>query len=241
MDGMEQVILDNIPLVKNIASKFNIYNIGIDYDDLVSIGVIGLMDAYAKYDISKGVKFSTYATLRVKSHIIDEIRRLSPITRTDMQKVKSYNECIEVLTTKLNRKPNLVEISDYMGLSIKDIKSIECTVSILNITSLDNIVSTSDDSIITIKDTLEGDDLSPSDIVEYEDEINTLAMCIDRLKDRDKLILSLYYTEELTLKEVGEVIGLSESRVSILHNKALSRLKEELIKVDYNYVERCVI
>ena len=72
-------------------------------------------------------------------------------------------------------------------------------------------------------------------------EIKTLAMCIDKLKDRDKLILSLYYNEELTLREVGEVIGLSESRVSILHNKALSKLREELMKVNYNYVEGCVI
>lgn len=241
MGDKEQVIVENIPLVKNIASKFNVSNIGIDYDDLVSIGVMGLMDAYDKYDESKGVKFSTYATLRIKSHIIDEIRKLSPITRTDMQKVKSYNDCIEVLTSRLNRKPKLVEISNYMGLSVKDIKSIESTVSVLNMTSLDNVVDTYGDNVVTIKDTLEGDDLSPSEVVEYEDEIKTLAMCIDKLKDRDKLILSLYYNEELTLREVGEVIGLSESRVSILHNKALSKLREELMKVNYNYVEGCVI
>lgn len=241
MDDREQVIVENIPLVKSIASKFNVSNIGIDYDDLVSIGLIGLMDAYDKYDDSKGAKFSTYATLKVKSHIIDEIRKLSPVTRTDMQKVKLYNNCVEVLSVELDKKPSIVDISNYMGVSIKEVKLIEKIVSILNVTSLDNVVGSMDGNLVTIKDTLGGDDLSPSDIIEYEDDINTLVKCIDKLKDRDKLILSLYYNEELTLKEVGEVIGLSESRVSILHTKAISKLREELLKLGYNYIEGCVV
>lgn len=236
----ESAIVDNLPLVKSIAAKFNASNIGLDFDDLVSIGTIGLMLAYDTFDANKGVKFSTYATLKIKSYIIDELRRLSPITRTDMKKVKSYKEGLEYLKTKLNRKPTVMELSDYLGITIKDIQTIEDMLNIMSVCSLDNTVKGVEDNELTIKDTLVDDCVElPGAVLEEEEEIQMLIDSIFKLEDRDKLILSLYYYEELTLKEVGEVLGLSESRVCVLHNRALDRLK--CVLNEKNYVGECVV
>lgn len=226
MGSIEEVIEDYMPLVKNIASKFNVSNIGMEYDDLVSVGTIGLMDAYNKYSADKGSKFSTYATLRVRSYIIDEIRKLSPITRTDMDKIKKYNECVDSLSIELQRSPKSIEIANKLGVTQKDIKSIEHSLSILNTLSVDSLIESTETNIINLSEVIEGDIISPSDLVLEEEKINILANCIKELDEREQIILSLYYYEELTLKEVGLVLGLSESRVCVLHNKTLKKLKK---------------
>lgn len=240
MKNREQCIIDNIPLVKSIASKFNVSNIGIDYDDLVSIGVIGLMNAYDKYDKDKG-KFSTYATIRIKSYMIDEIRKLSPITRTDMKKIKEYNSNVDILNRQLKREPTSTELSNSLGVSIHAVKAIEDSINVLNIVSIDAVVGGTEDTLVTLKDMIEGDDSSPSDVLLEEEKITMLAECLDMLNNTDRLILFLYYYEELTLREVGLVVGLSESRVSILHRRALVRLKDILKILKYNYIEECVV
>ena len=121
--SQEEFIVNNMNIVKNIASKYYTDKIGLDYEDLVSYGVMGLIDARKKFDESRGVKFSTYASIRVSSFIIDEIRKYSPVSRTYMSKIKEYNKCVDQLQQKLFRKPSEDEIAQYMDITKKEVRN----------------------------------------------------------------------------------------------------------------------
>lgn len=230
----EQLVLDNIYLVKHIASKYYTAKLGMDYEDLVSYGVMGLIDATNKYDENRGAKFSTYASLRIRSYIIDEIRRCSPISRGDIAKINAYNLAIENLQKSLLREPTEEEVSKQMGMSIKEIKKIEGSIHLLTTTSLDTVIFEGNNDI-SLADTIkEKDELSPSSIIEKEEKVDVLGKAIDMLKEKDKLVLSLYYYEELTLKEIGKVLEVSESRVSQLHSRAILNLRNMITKLNYN-------
>lgn len=229
----EEFIINNMPLVKTIASKYYNSKIGIEYEDLVSYGVMGLLDAIDKFDDSRGAKFSTYASIRISSYIIDEIRRQSPVSRMNISKIKEYNNSIDILQNKFSRQPSVDEVSKYMGMSKKEIDDIKVNALNLNTKSLDNVVF-DDQKEIRLIDTIEDkNELSPSGVVEKKELEDIMANAIDTLKEKDKLILSLYYYEELTLKEIGLILGVSESRVSQLNKKAISRLKEAMRKLKY--------
>ena len=121
----EKYILENMNLVRYIASKYYTESIGIEYEDLVSYGTMGLIDAANKYDEDRNCKFSTYASLKIKSYIIDEIRRHSPISRKDVSMINKYNSAIQDLQNNLLREPTETEISKYLNISIKEVKKIE--------------------------------------------------------------------------------------------------------------------
>ncbi len=125
MINKEELINENMPIVKSIASKYYTNKIGMEYEDLVSYGVMGLLDASDKFDEGKGVKFSTYASIRITSYIIDEIRKQSTISRGCLSKVKSYKNCVEHLQHKYLRQPTLDEISNYMDISKKEVHNIK--------------------------------------------------------------------------------------------------------------------
>lgn len=230
----EQLVLDNIYLVKHIASKYYTVKLGMEYEDLVSYGVMGLIDATNKYDESRGAKFSTYASMRIKSYIIDEIRRCAPISRGDIAKVNAYNACVESLQRKLLREPTEQELSKCMGISLKDIKKIESSIHMLTTTSLDTVIFEGNNDISLVDTIKEKDELSPSSIVEEDEKMEILAKAIDMLKEKDRLVLSLYYYEELTLKEIGKILEVSESRVSQLHSRAIVNLRNLIAKLNYN-------
>ena len=190
--SQEEFIVNNMNIVKNIASKYYTDKIGLDYEDLVSYGVMGLIDARKKFDESRGVKFSTYASIRVSSFIIDEIRKYSPVSRTYMSKMKTSSNI-----------------------------------------SIDHTVSEGEKEF-SIIDTIEDEDiLCPEEAFEQKELQDVLAKAIDMLKEKDRLVLSLYYYEELTLKEIAEILGVSESRVSQLNNRAISNLRAAMKKLKY--------
>lgn len=233
LHNKEQLIIDNMPLVKYLASKYYTNKLGMEYEDLVSYGTMGLIDATNKFDISKGVKFSTFASLKIKAYIIDEIRRVLPISRGDMSKIKIYNSAVESLQNTFLREPTDEEIAKQMGVSIKEVSKIETQIGLLSTTSLDSVIFEENDDV-TLKDTIsEKESLTPSSIIEEEEKLEVLAKAIDMLKEKDKLVLSLYYYEELTLKEIGNILGVSESRVSQLHSRAIVNLRNIMSKLDY--------
>lgn len=230
----EKYILENINLVRYIAAKYKNNSIGIEYEDLVSYGTIGLLEAFNTFDDTKGCKFSSYASLKIKASIIDEIRRQSPISRNDVTKINNYNDAVFNLQNKLFREPTDIEVSKYLNINLDEIKKIENSIYKMSITSLDSIIFEGDTNINLI-DTIKDDEKkTPSSIIEDEEKIEILAKAIDSLKERYKLILSLYYYEELTLKEIGKILEISESRVSQLHSKAIVNLRNIIKKMNYN-------
>ena len=228
--SQEEFIVNNMNIVKNIASKYYTDKIGLDYEDLVSYGVMGLIDARKKFDESRGVKFSTYASIRVSSFIIDEIRKYSPVSRTYMSKIKEYNKCVDQLQQKLFRKPSEDEIAQYMDITKKEVISIRNKMK----TSSNISIVSEGEKEFSIIDTIEDKDiLCPEEAFEQKELQDVLAKAIDMLKEKDRLVLSLYYYEELTLKEIGEILGVSESRVSQLNNRAISNLRAAMKKLKY--------
>lgn len=229
----EELIINNMPLVKHIALKYHSSNIGIEYEDLVSYGMMGLLDATNKYDENRGAKFSSYASIRISSYIIDEIRKQSPVSRMNISKIKEYKKSVDTLQKKFFREPSVDEVSEYMGISKKEADNIKVNALNLNTKSLDTIVF-DDQKEIRLIDTIKDEsELSLSSKVEQKELEEIMAKAIDTLKEKDKLVLSLYYYEELTLKEIGLILGVSESRVSQLNKNAVLKLKEAMRKLKY--------
>lgn len=231
--NQDELIINNMNIVKNIASKYYTDKIGLEYEDLVSYGVMGLIDATKKFDDKRGVKFSTYASIRISSYIIDEIRKYSPISRTYVSKIKEYNKCVDDLQNKFLRKPSIDEIADYMNISKKDVSNIRNKMANSSNIHIDSVICEGEKEFSLI-DTIEDKDvLCPEEVVEKKELQNIMAKAIDTLKEKDRLVLSLYYYEELTLKEIGKVLGVSESRVSQLNNRAISNLRAAMKKLKY--------
>lgn len=230
----EKYILENMNLVRYIASKYYTESIGIEYEDLVSYGTMGLIDAADKYDEDRNCKFSTYASLKIKSYIIDEIRRHSPISRKDVSMINKYNSAIQDLQNNLLREPTETEISKYLNISIKEVKKIENSIHLMTTTSLDTVIFQGNNDI-SLKDTIKDDKtLLTLHVIEEEEKLDILSKAIDMLKEKDKLVLSLYYYEELNLREIGMILEVSESRVSQLHSRAIVNLRNIMKRLNYN-------
>ncbi len=231
--NQDELIINNMNIVKNIASKYYTDKIGLEYEDLVSYGVIGLIDATKKFDDKRGVKFSTYASIRISSYIIDEIRKYSPISRTYVSKIKEYNKCVDDLQNKFLRKPSIDEIANYMNISKQDVSDIRNKMANSSNIHIDSVICEGEKEFSLI-DTIEDKDvLCPEEVIEKKELQDIMAKAIDNLKEKDRLVLSLYYYEELTLKEIGKVLGVSESRVSQLNNRAISNLRAAMKKLKY--------
>lgn len=234
-DDKEQLVKKYIPLVKYIASRVIVGKSKyMEYEDLLSCGMVGLMDAINKFDSSKGMKFSTYASIRIKGSMIDALRKNSPISKGAMDKLNAYNGAVEDLQMKLLRKPTYEEIAKYMNLSENEVWDIEAHINYIAQTSLESILF-SDDEEIELKGIIEDKSSpSPERILEEKEEVEILAKAIDSLKDKDKLVLSLYYYERMTLKDIGRVLQVSESRVSQLHSRAIIRLRKAMENLKYS-------
>ena len=230
----EKIVEKYIPLVKYLASRIMIGKTKyIEYEDLVGYGIVGLLDAINRYDSSKGMKFSSYATLRIKGSMIDEIRRNRPISKGAMDKLAKYNESVEKLQNKLMREPSLKEIAKDLNISEDEVSQIENNINYMSVISLESVIY-SDDDDVTIMETLEDkDSISPEVSLEDKEKLEILSKAIDMLKDKDKLILNLYYYERLTLKEIGQVLEVSESRICQLHSRAIRNLRECMKKLHY--------
>lgn len=230
----EDLVTKFIPLVKYIASRVIIGKSKyIDYEDLVGYGMLGLMDAIKKFDETKGMKFSTYASIRIKGAMIDQIRKDSPISKGAMDKLNRYNHTVDKLQSELLREPSNQEIAVEMGISLSDLSEIENYINYISVVSLEDLIFSEDDDIPLIG-TIE-DDKSPSPEKSYEEkeQLEFLGKAIEMLKEKDRQVLTLYYYENLTLKEIGKILNVSESRVCQLHSRAILHLRSTLQKLKY--------
>lgn len=235
VDVKTEIVKKYLPLVKYIASKIIIGKTKyVEYEDLVSYGMIGLMDALNKFDESKGMKFSTYASIRIKGAMIDELRRNSPIPKRSMDKLNRYNEAVENLHNKLLRDPSDNEIAKEMGVSLEDVATITGYVNYISMVSLDSLLFSEDDEVALLNSIEDVNSPSPQKTLEEKEMYEYLYKALEQLRDKDKLILNLYYYEGLTLKQIGQVLEVSESRICQLHSKAILNLRNSIQKLKYD-------
>lgn len=219
------------PLVKYVAGKVAVgmpHNV--EFDDLVGFGVFGLFDAIEKYDPEKHVKFKTYAVTRIRGAIYDELRSIDWVPRSVRQKTKEIEETIHTLEAQLGRSASDMEIAAKMGVSINDLHKTMQKISSSSIISLNDLwYSGEDNDKVAIVDSIESpSSLNPDTIVEKDEIKRVIVQAISELPDKEKKVLVLYYYEDLTLKEIGKVLEVTESRISQLHTKAIMRLRAKL-------------
>jgi RNA polymerase sigma factor for flagellar operon FliA len=219
------------PLVKYVAGKIAIgmpHNV--EFDDLVGFGVFGLFDAIEKYDPCKNVKFKTYAVTRIRGAIFDELRSIDWVPRSVRQKTRELEETIHELEANLGRSASDEEIAGAMNMSMPDFHKTVQKVSSTSIMSLNDVwYNGEDNDKVSIAESIESpQSLNPEIIVEKEEIKKVIAEAINDLPEKEKKVLVLYYYEDLTLKEIGEVLEVTESRVSQLHTKAILRLRSKL-------------
>ena len=232
---VEEVVKKYIPLVKYIASRVIIGKTRyIEYEDLVSYGMIGLMDSISKFDPKKGMQFSTYASIRIKGAMIDELRKNSPISKGAMDKLNKYNEVTEILQKKLSREPLTEEIAKFMGISQSDVGEIEGYINYISIVSLEDLIFSEDDDMPFIGTIEDEKSPSPEKTLEEKEQMEYLSKSLDMLIEKDKLVLTLYYYEGLTLKQIGNTLQVSESRVCQLHSRAILHLRAAMQKLKYS-------
>lgn len=221
------------PLVKYVAGRMAM-NMPpqVEFDDLVSYGIFGLIDAIEKYDPQRGFKFKTYATTRIRGGIIDELRGMDWVPRSVRQKSRQLQQVYAELENRLGRAATDAEVASELGITLEEFDQLVNNVSGTAVISLEDVWHVgSDDDEIQVGDTIAGSERDhPNYKIERQEVKNTLIEAIKQLPPREKEVIALYYYEELTLKEIGLVLGVTESRVSQLHSKAIFRLKAKLHK-----------
>ncbi len=224
LDAKNKLIEKYIELVKIIAGRlYSTYGSSIEYDDLVSYGIFGLLDAIEKFDINKNVKFATYAQIRIRGAIIDQLRDLDWVPRSVRQKSKLLEETYNKLENEYGRNATDLEVAKELGISLKELNKLLQQTNSFNILSLEEKIY--DSNIISIRDK---QDLLPESIICDQELYETLQKNIESLPERERIVISLYYYDEVTYREIGEILGVSESRISQIHSKAISRLKSRL-------------
>ena len=228
----ERLILHYSPLVKYVAGRVGVgLPPNIEQADLVSYGIFGLIDAIEKFDLERAIKFETYAIARIKGAIIDELRSIDWIPRSVRYKAREVEKAYAGLEAKLHRSPTEAEVAEEMGIKLEDLHTIFSQVSFVNVVALDELLTAGGEKgdKLSLVDTLE--DTKAEDPVaafETEETKYLLAKAINTLPEREKIVVTLYYYEGLTLAEIGQVLGVTESRICQMHTKAVLQLRGKL-------------
>lgn len=223
----EKLILEYAPLVKLVAGRLSMYlGYNVEYEDLVSYGIFGLIDAIDKFDMDKEVKFETYASLRIRGSILDQIRKLDWIPRTIRQRQKQIDNAMKELEQQNKRPPSDTELAAYLGISEDELLDWQNQVKADNIISLNEYIEQGND-IKADKNKSSAFD-TPEGVMEKSELKEMLLDALELLTEKEKKVILLYYYEELTLKEISHVLEVSESRVSQLHTKALQKMKTKM-------------
>ncbi|WP_368862264.1 RNA polymerase sigma factor WhiG [Catenulispora pinistramenti] len=228
----ERLILHYSPLVKYVAGRVRVGLPGaLDSADFVSSGIFGLIDAIERFEPHRHVKFETYAIARIRGAIIDELRALDWIPRSLRQKAREIEQASVRLEQEFGRTPSESEIARELGIGLGELRQIFSKLSLVNVAALDELLAlpTQSGDRIPLMETLEdGDAPDPVALFEVQETRALLARAVNSLPDRDKTVVTLYYFEEMTLAQIGEVLGVSESRVCQIHTKAVLTLRGKL-------------
>ncbi|MFC7218254.1 RNA polymerase sigma factor WhiG [Streptomyces polyrhachis] len=228
----EQLILHYSPLVKYVAGRVSVgLPSNVEQADFVSSGVFGLIDAIEKFDPERAIKFETYAITRIRGAMIDELRALDWIPRSVRQKARAVERAYGTLEASLRRSPSEVEVAEEMGISLEELHGVFSQLSLANVVALEELLHVSSDSgdRLSLMDTLEDTAAdNPVEVAEDRELRRLLARSINTLPEREKTVVTLYYYEGLTLAEIGQVLGVTESRVSQIHTKSVLQLRAKL-------------
>lgn len=227
----EQIILEYAPLVKVVAGRLSMYlGYNVEYEDLVSYGVFGLIDAIDKFDYMKEVKFETYASLRIRGAILDQIRKMDWIPRTIRQKQKKIDAVIREIEQSTGKSATDEEIAQTLGISPDEYVEWQSQMKITGLVSLNEYIEQgSDVSQDTGRHTSARFD-SPEESFEKAELAKVLGETLELLTEKERKVITLYYYEELTLKEISNILEVSESRISQLHTRALQKMKDKMGK-----------
>ena len=179
------------------------------------------------------MKFSSYASIRIKGSMIDELRKNRPISKGAMDKLNKYNKSIDELQLRLLREPNNKEIADYMGITTNEVAEIENYINYISMISLENVIFSEDEDMNLMGIIEDKNSPSPDSLLQEKEQLEILTKAIELLKEKDRTILNLYYYEGLTLKEIGTVLSVSESRVCQLHSRAIKNLRDCMKRLHY--------
>jgi RNA polymerase sigma factor for flagellar operon FliA len=234
----EKLILNYSPLVRYVANRVGVgLPPNVEQADLVSYGIFGLIDAIEKFDLERAIKFETYALSRIRGAIIDELRSMDWIPRSVRSKAREVERTYAELETELHRTPTEPEVAARMGIALRDLHAIFSQVSYVNVVALDELLggaagAEKGEGGMSLGDTLkDAKAVDPVMAFEGEETKYLLARAIDQLPEREKIVVTLYYYEGLTLAEIGSVLGVTESRICQMHTKAVLQLRGRIAEV----------
>ncbi len=228
-DIREKIILEYAPLVKVVAGRLSMYlGYNVEYEDLVSYGIFGLIDAIDKFDCFKEVKFETYASLRIRGAILDQIRKMDWIPRTIRQKQKKIETVIKEIEQTTGRGATDDEIAKGLGISDDEYLDWQSQMKITGLVSLNEYMEQGSDVSQDFSRHTSARFESPEERVEKEELTKVLGEALEVLTEKERKVIALYYYEELTLKEISNVLEVSESRISQLHTRALQKMKGKM-------------
>jgi RNA polymerase sigma factor for flagellar operon FliA len=234
-EAREKLILHYAPLVKYVASRVATgLPASVEQADLVSYGMFGLIDALTKFEPGRGNKFETYAIPRIKGAIIDELRAMDWVPRSIRFKAREIEKAHTDLESMLKRQPTEQEMAERLGITRRELHDVVSQISFVSVLALDELVSVGADrgEQVSLIDTLADRGIDPTSGVESQETRGLLAAAINELSEREKIVVTLYYFEGLTLAEIGEILGVTESRVCQIHTKAVGGLRGQLTEVD---------
>ena len=225
----EQIILEYAPLVKVVAGRLSMYlGYNVEYEDLVSYGIFGLIDAIDKFDMQKDVKFETYASLRIRGAILDQIRKMDWIPRTVRQKQKKIDEAIRNIEMRTGKNATDEQVAGELGLEQEELTEWQSRLKITNVISLNEFLEQGPEPVMDARGNSHFS--QPEDVVSESELKQVLEEALEVLTEKEKKVILLYYYEDLTLKEISKVLEVSESRVSQLHTKALLKMRAKMGK-----------
>lgn len=222
----EKIIIEYAGLVKVVAGRLSIYlGYNVEYDDLVGYGTFGLIDAIDKYDFEKGVKFETYASVRIRGAILDQIRKMDWIPRTLRQKQKKVDAAYKKVELETGRPATDEEIARELEITVDELDDWQNQTKVSNLISLDDYMEQGETKVEIASSE---DYAQPEKVVEQQALKQILVDALELLTEKEKKVIVFYYYEDLTLKEISSILEVTESRVSQLHTKALQKLRNKL-------------
>ena len=226
-DLREKLIIEYAPLVKVVAGKLSMYlGNNVEYDDLVSFGVFGLIDAIDKFDLAQNVKFETYASVRIRGAILDQIRKMDWIPRTVRQKQRKIEEASKLIEGRTGKAATDAQLAEELGLSDEEYLGWQSQLKVTNIVSLNEFMEQGNEPAMDAR--RNSHFAQPEDIVAKDELKKVLEEALQLLTEKEQKVILMYYYEDLTLKEISKVLSVSESRVSQLHTKALAKMKKKM-------------